>query len=73
MGFGEFGRYEMIGCGDKFLDEGVVKFIQIEIIPMDLIHMVGGTDTVILDAQFCAQFGWQFNCDARFGCVELHQ
>ena len=40
----------MIGSRDQFLDEGVVEVVQIEVVPVRFIHMVGGTDSVILDA-----------------------
>ena len=40
---------------------------------MRFVHMVGWTNTIIPDAQFCAHFGWQFNRYAWFGCIELHK
>ena len=55
------------------MNKGVGKFVQIEIVPMRFVHMVGWTNTIIPDAQFCAFIGRQFNSYAWFGCIELHK
>ena len=46
----------MIRLGDQFFNLFVIELVEIEVIPMRLIHMVGRADSIIECAKFRTSF-----------------
>jgi len=64
-----FGSNEMIGGEDELTDKIVVEIIEIEVTPVDLVHVIGGTHSIITLTKFQGFVGRKFHGDLGLGGI----